>query len=314
MGSSFSTTTLKVALRGCIERMKLVTNKKLINIKNISKELSILLNNNKEENARIRCESLIAEENILKVFEIMNVYCEMLLIRINYIEVEIKCPDEMLENIASIIYCAKRLEINEFVDIANQLALKYSAEFAHEHYENKHNKVNPKIVALLSVKPPDVDIVVEHLEDIADEYKIKWKPKKVAKVIAPAPAVSLPQPVVFLQAQSNFSTPIYQSNNIPFPTEPGLSPQIDPSVSDRGIVNLVSQPSHSSQETVVFENANTFNNALYKTEILPVDKMVANKPPPAYHIDLDEIDLPSAPVIHDLPDIPPSALKGDSNV
>lgn len=54
-----------------MERMTIMTNKKNLHCKALRKEVASLLKEGKEETARIRCEVIIAEENVISAFEIL---------------------------------------------------------------------------------------------------------------------------------------------------------------------------------------------------------------------------------------------------
>ena len=197
MGSSFSHGTCKIALRGCMERMVIVTNKKTILAKQTTKEIAQLLASGKESAARIKAEALINEENTMQAFEIMGLYCELVMVRLQLLESKEQCPEEMIEQIASIIYCAKRLDIKEFVDVANQFAMKFGSEFAKAHHENALGKVNPIIAQKLSVSPPSSEKLDEKLLDISCQFKLNWKPQ--VKKVDPLPISA--QPSLVLQPQ-----------------------------------------------------------------------------------------------------------------
>jgi hypothetical protein len=115
-------------------------------IRSQRREIATLLGSNKTDSARVRVEAVITEHNMLACFEILQLYCELIVTRMGLIDAEAACPDNMQQAVATIIYCAKRVDtVPEFVTVANLFAMKYGKEFAHSHHVNESGFVNPEV-------------------------------------------------------------------------------------------------------------------------------------------------------------------------
>jgi hypothetical protein len=67
-------------------RIKLLRNKRDIQIKQLRKEIAQLLTSGQEPSARIRVEHVYREENILAAYDILELFCELITVRLPIIE------------------------------------------------------------------------------------------------------------------------------------------------------------------------------------------------------------------------------------
>ena len=66
------------------------------------------------------------EEANLEAFDILDLFCELLVVRLRLIEQEKDLPDDLKEAVATCIYAAKRMgELPELGQIKSQFAAKY---------------------------------------------------------------------------------------------------------------------------------------------------------------------------------------------
>jgi len=164
-----------------IQRIVMYTTKTNAAIKQQNKEIGKLLSERKDENARIRMEGVIRHKNMLKAVEILSLMCEILGQRLQLIITQNFCSPDLLEPVATIIYCANRIaEIPEFMEITEQFAFKYIIEWALTHRDNESNCVSPRIIALLSLRPPNFSIVMKALKEVAEEQGVDWEPSEPA--------------------------------------------------------------------------------------------------------------------------------------
>ena len=91
----------------------------------LRKDLATLLANDKEEMARIKCEGYFHLNNMIVCCEILALMCELLIQRIGLITSAKTCPPDLVQAVATIIYCANRVEVPELKDVAMQLAAKF---------------------------------------------------------------------------------------------------------------------------------------------------------------------------------------------
>ncbi|XP_004497088.1 uncharacterized protein [Cicer arietinum] len=110
--------------------MKLLQNKRDIQLKQMRKEISQFFQAGQELIARIRVEHIIREQNIWAAYEILELFCEFVLARVPIIESQKECPSELREAIASIIFAAPRCsDIPDLLHIKNLFTTKYGKEF-----------------------------------------------------------------------------------------------------------------------------------------------------------------------------------------
>ena len=80
-------------------------------LNNLRKEVSELLRNNKQEHARIRVEAVLREANLLKAYDILELFAEMLAVRVDMIKKSKDQPPDMLEALSSIVYASQRIQV-----------------------------------------------------------------------------------------------------------------------------------------------------------------------------------------------------------
>lgn len=111
---------------------------------------------------------------MLDVFVMMEGYCQLLTERINLIEQERVCPDELKEAISSMLYASTRCgEFPELQEIRALFSSRYGKEFTARAVELRNNcGVNPKIIQKLSTRMPNLDNRMRVLKEIASENNI----------------------------------------------------------------------------------------------------------------------------------------------
>jgi vacuolar protein sorting-associated protein IST1 len=67
-------------------RLKILKNKKEIQIKQLRRELAQLLESGQTPTARIRVEHVVREEKTVAAYELIGIYCELLVVRLGVIE------------------------------------------------------------------------------------------------------------------------------------------------------------------------------------------------------------------------------------
>mmetsp|Transcript_8991 Transcript_8991/g.33083 ORF Transcript_8991/g.33083 Transcript_8991/m.33083 type:complete len:339 (+) Transcript_8991:76-1092(+) len=194
-GPSFKSSTCKTALHMAVGRMHLLKNKKEIQLKQLKKEVAKLLGDNKIDNACIRVELVLQEEHTLSAYEILELYCELVAVRIQLIAKEKLCPVDLQESVASVIYAAPICsEITELSKARTQLTAKYGKEFVNAVSTNSAEAgVNQKLMDLLRVKAPEGKHKLAKLEDIAEEHHVTWNVEVAREILVPEPT---PPPLI----------------------------------------------------------------------------------------------------------------------
>ena len=136
-----------------------------------------MIQQGKDESAKIRVENIIRSDIDTELLEILELYCELLLARTGLMEAK-ECDPGLEEAVRSIIYAAPRTDIKELQQARALLVEKYGKDFALEAMDNKDGKVAERVVKKLRTEPPPRELVVLYLQEIARTYGVQW-PKKV---------------------------------------------------------------------------------------------------------------------------------------
>uniref|UniRef100_A0A0D9V4A6 IST1-like protein n=1 Tax=Leersia perrieri TaxID=77586 RepID=A0A0D9V4A6_9ORYZ len=156
--------------------IKLLRNRRELQLINMRKEMVQYLQTGQESIARIRVEHIIREQNILAAYEIVELFCEFVLARVPIVEVQKECPLELREAIASIIFASGRCsDLPELMHLRTLFTTKYGKEFVAAAMELRPDSgVNRTIIEKLSVKAPSAESKLKVLKAIAQEYGLEW--------------------------------------------------------------------------------------------------------------------------------------------
>ncbi|CAL5229714.1 g13088 [Coccomyxa viridis] len=192
MWQRFSSNKCKTQCKLCVGRIKLVRNKKQIMVKNMRKEIADLLRTSKQENARIRVETVIRENLLLQAFEVLELFMELLAVRAQLVEKSKDMPPDMIEALSSLVYSAQRLQdFPELIVIRAQLGGKYGKEYIAEASSDltcRKWRVNENLIRCLSIEAPPPEQKLETLSDIAQEHGIEWDAAGAASEMLPSGA------------------------------------------------------------------------------------------------------------------------------
>ncbi|KAL9267157.1 IST1-like protein [Drosera capensis] len=170
----------KTCLTLGIARIKLLQNRRDVQLKQMRKEIAQFLQTGQEAIARIRVEHVIREQNIWAAYGIIEMFCEFILARVPILESQRECPPELQEAIASIMFAAPRCsDLPDLLQVKNLFAAKYGKEFASSVSELRPDSgVNRTIIEKLSVSAPPPELRLKVLKDIAREYGVAWDPSR----------------------------------------------------------------------------------------------------------------------------------------
>ncbi|KAG7004740.1 hypothetical protein G7Y79_00023g053240 [Physcia stellaris] len=171
--SSAVVSKIKVQLKLAISRLRMVQQKDTAIAKQQRRAMAQLLEQGKEESARIRVENIIRSDIDTELLEILELYCELLLARTGLLEAK-DCDPGLEEAIKSIIYAAPRTEVKELQQTRQLLVEKYGKDFALQAIENSDGKVAERVVKKLKVEPPAQELVTLYLKEIARTYGVNW--------------------------------------------------------------------------------------------------------------------------------------------
>jgi vacuolar protein sorting-associated protein IST1 len=177
---------IKVQLKLGIARLRMVQQKDTALAKQQRRAMAVLLEQGKDESARIRVENIIRTDMNTELLEILELYCELLSARAGLLEAK-ECDPGLEEAVKSLIYAAPRVEgVKELSTVRQLLAEKYGKEFTLEAVENSDGKVSKKVLDRTKVEPPAKELVDAYLSTIADAYGIDWPPGTRARRAAEA--------------------------------------------------------------------------------------------------------------------------------
>lgn len=168
---------IKVQLKLSISRLRMVQQKDTAIAKQQRRAMAVLLEQGKEESARIRVENIIRSDITTELLEVLELYCELLLARTGLLEAK-ECDPGLEEAIKSIIYAAPRTDVKELQQARALLVDKYGKDFALEAVENTDGKVAERVLKKLRVEPPDPELVTLYLKEIARTYGVNWPRKE----------------------------------------------------------------------------------------------------------------------------------------
>ncbi|KAJ6763988.1 IST1 FAMILY MEMBER [Salix purpurea] len=174
----FKAAKCKTLLKLTIPRIKLLRNRREIHIKNMRRDIAKLLETGQEATARIRVEHIIREENMMAAQEIIELFCELISVRLPIIETQRECPLDLKEAISSVCFVAPRCaDLPELLQVQILFASKYGKEFVAAATELMPScGVNRQLIELLSVRPPSPEKKLNLLKEIAEEHGIDWDP------------------------------------------------------------------------------------------------------------------------------------------
>ncbi|XP_022849906.1 IST1-like protein [Olea europaea var. sylvestris] len=174
----FKAAKCKTLLKLTIPRIKLLRNRREIQIKQMRREIAKLLETGQEATARIRVEHIIREEKMMAAQEIIELFCELIVVRLPIIEAQRECPLDLKEAISSVCFAAPRCaDLTELMQVQMLFAGKYGKEFVSSATELRPEcGVNRQLVEQLSVRAPTPDVKLKLLKDIAEEHELDWDP------------------------------------------------------------------------------------------------------------------------------------------
>ncbi|KAJ0986482.1 hypothetical protein J5N97_004838 [Dioscorea zingiberensis] len=176
---TFKGAKCKTSLKLAMSRIKLMRNRKEIQVKQMRRDLAQLLEAGQDQTARIRVEHVIREEKTLSAYELIDIYCELIVARLPIIESQKSCPIDLKEAIASVVFASPRCaDIPELMDVRKQFLSKYGKEFVTAALEVRPEcGVSRLLVEKLSARAPDGETKVKVMTSIAQEHNVKWEPK-----------------------------------------------------------------------------------------------------------------------------------------
>ncbi|KAI3516758.1 hypothetical protein L1887_15769 [Cichorium endivia] len=174
LGRKFKTSKLKTTLNLAICRLSLLKNHRLARFTIARSDVIQLLRLNHHQQALIRVEQVIKDQNMLDVYDMIHGYCDLLIQRINLIDKANDCPGELKEVVSDLLYAAPRCgEFPELQEIRAILTTRFGKEFANCAIELRRNcGVSQTMIQNLSPRQSILECRMKMLTGIAKENGI----------------------------------------------------------------------------------------------------------------------------------------------
>eukprot|EP00850_Spirogloea_muscicola_P010104 SM000058S18534 [mRNA] locus=s58:476712:480382:+ [translate_table: standard] len=188
-GPRFQASKCKTLMKVSESRIKLMRNKLDVQLRQMRRDIATLLRGGQEASAQIRVEHIMRDQNIMAAYEVLELFCELIVVRLPMIESKKECPPDLLEAISSIIYAAPRVsDIPELLDARGLFQAKYGKEFVASASELRPGSgVSRLIIEKLSVRAPPGELKLQLLEQIAKENNVEWDSTRTAEQLLEMP-------------------------------------------------------------------------------------------------------------------------------
>jgi vacuolar protein sorting-associated protein IST1 len=188
-GGSFDERKMKANMKMALQRITGESNKQKNITKSNKKDISRLLSEGKKELAKIKCEHIIRTDDMIEAYGVLELFLELLHERSHYINQAPKGAlpaADLLESIASVIFCAKRLQIDELTEVSRQFGYKYNSEFIKDAEANNHNCVNKRLFEKVTLLPIKAALLNGYMIEIATAYGVEYIPDEIKDEDQPA--------------------------------------------------------------------------------------------------------------------------------
>ncbi|CAL9228372.1 unnamed protein product [Arabidopsis halleri] len=200
----FNSSKCKTAAKMAVARIKLLRNKRLVVVKQMRRDIAVLLQSGQDATARIRVEHVIREQNIQAANEIIELFCELIVARLTIITKQKQCPVDLKEGIASLIFAAPRCsEIPELGDLRDIFEKKYGKDFVSAATDLRPScGVNRMLIDKLSVRNPGGEYKLKIMKEIAKEFQVDWDTTETEQELLKPQEESIDGPRKFVSASS----------------------------------------------------------------------------------------------------------------
>ncbi|CAN6563443.1 unnamed protein product [Malus baccata var. baccata] len=200
----FNSSKCKMQAKMAVARIKLLRNKRQAVVKQMRRDIALLLQSGQDATARIRVEHVIREQNILAANEFIELFCELVVSRLSIIAKQRECPPDLKEGIASLIFASPRCsEIPELIALRNIFEKKYGKDFVSAAVDVRPScGVNRMLIDKLSVRTPTGEVKLKLLKEIAKEYQVEWDTSESEQELLKPPEELIQGPRNFVSATS----------------------------------------------------------------------------------------------------------------
>ena len=170
-----TTNEIKTYIMIIQNKFTLFRNKKIASIKQKKKEIAKCLKENNLDVAKAKMDSIIREEDMITVYDILGPLCEILKERVTYIISNSECPPDLRAQLDSVIYASTRLEFEELHRFRDMIMRRYGQNYVMKADSNADKLVNVNLVEKLRIKPASDVFVTIRLKQLCKEFKIPFE-------------------------------------------------------------------------------------------------------------------------------------------
>ncbi|CAI9777690.1 unnamed protein product [Fraxinus pennsylvanica] len=200
----FNSSKCKSMAKMAVARIKLLRNKREAVVRQMRRDIAMLLESGQDATARVRVEHVIREQNIMAANEFIELFCELVVARLSVIAKQRECPADLKEGISSLIFAAPRCsDIPELLAIRDVFEKKYGKDFVSTATDLRPNAgVNRTLIEKLSIRSPTGETKLKVLKEIAKEYQANWDTTESETELLKPPEKPIEGPNNFVSASS----------------------------------------------------------------------------------------------------------------
>ncbi|KAK8631205.1 hypothetical protein V6N13_079963 [Hibiscus sabdariffa] len=182
LGRNFKTSKFKTLAKLAVSRIGILKNQHQVRYSHARSDVVQLLHLGHHEQALLRVDHLITEQNKVDAFSMMESYCNLLIERVMLIQNNKECPDELKEATSSLMFASSRCgEFPELLHIRRVLSSTFGKEFVARAVELRNScSVHPKIIQKFSTRSPSLETKLKLLKEIASEKGITLRLEAMA--------------------------------------------------------------------------------------------------------------------------------------
>ncbi|KAK4420878.1 hypothetical protein Salat_2038300 [Sesamum alatum] len=174
-------------------RLKLLKNKRSCIVKQLREDVAELLKHGLHQTAFERVEQLVKDERTVQVYELLEQFCEFIMINLPYIRKHKDCPNDINEAASTLIFSSARFgELPELLSIRKLFGERYGQRFVTSALElSPGNLVNHQIKETICTETVTDDVKYRLLDEIVSscartgplllEYKPEWQEEQAIK-------------------------------------------------------------------------------------------------------------------------------------
>lgn len=162
----------KKFIRQVQSRLKLLKNKKSSIARQLRGDVAQLLRHGHEQNAFERVEQIFLDERIVVVYDLLDHFCEFIIIHFSYIRKHKDCPNDIGEAVSTLIFASARCgDLPELPEIRELFGERYGQRFVAVSLNLlPGNLVNRQIKENLSVQSVADDVKLSLVDEIWRSY------------------------------------------------------------------------------------------------------------------------------------------------